>query len=150
MCNILHLYNSASKLSSLATMCLFPWVTWGRHEIDRTSLSVIQLKNDWSYNSTPHIPSWHTQGWTEHQFSLHHHPYWLATLSDPTNYPHQPHSYIHTVCFHVGVRLGLLGPEDESNMILRNTRNHSADKTMLHYRRWGTPSSTAVRLHMAS
>jgi len=60
MRNILHLYKSSSKLSSsLATMSLFPWVTWGRHEIDISS-SGIQLKNDWSYNSTPHMPSWHT------------------------------------------------------------------------------------------
>jgi hypothetical protein len=69
MCNTLHLDNSVFELSSsLATMSLLPWVTWGRHEIDHISSSGIQLKNNWSYNSTPHMPSWHTQGWTEHQF----------------------------------------------------------------------------------
>jgi len=89
MRNIIHLYNSASRLSSpLATMSLFSWVTWEKHEIDHTSSSGIQLKNDWSYNSTPHMPSWHTKGLTEHQFPFHYHPYWLTTLSGHTHYPY--------------------------------------------------------------
>ena len=92
MCNILHLYNSASKLSSsLATRSFCPWVTWARHEIDYTSSSGFQLKNDWSCNSNPNMPSQHTQGRKEHQLPFHYHPYWLATFCGPTHYPHQPH-----------------------------------------------------------
>jgi len=140
MCNILDLYNSASKLSSSsATMSLFPYVTCGRHEIDHTSSSGIQLKNGCSYSSTPHTPSWHTEmNRTPIPLPL---PSLLPRHPPAIHITHINHTHIHTVCFHVGVRLSLLGPEDESNMILQNTRNHSTNKMMLHYRRWGFPAA---------